>query len=351
MKELERFPQVAVLGSRIHALHGRSREAERWLEAAERSRGDAGSVRPLVALLHAARCRDGVEQMRLDAETAVSELAPDSPWRPAALLLQGSAYSLLGDDERADAILGEAVDEATRRGSNDTRVVALSERSLIATARDDHVAAGRLAREAHEIVAAEQLEGYPSNAIELAASARVLLRNGRWDDARKHLTAARPRHAAADRGSPVALGPNTAGARPCVRHAARRRGRGRAARRGQGDPGRASRARRARRAGRGASGRDRRDAGARPRCGYGTDGGRAPADASPRDASLVSRDRGEAARLPQHDQDAGDLRVPKARRVEPQRRDRGGRSDRVARQTTRAAGPPERHSLSQAGML
>ena len=58
-------------------------------------------------------------------------------------------------------------------------------------ARDDHISAGELAREAHELVAAEQLEGYPSSAIELAASARVLLRHGQWDEARKHLTAAR----------------------------------------------------------------------------------------------------------------------------------------------------------------
>ena len=35
--QLERFPLVAALGSRIHASSGRSAEAERWLEAAERS--------------------------------------------------------------------------------------------------------------------------------------------------------------------------------------------------------------------------------------------------------------------------------------------------------------------------
>ena len=136
-------------------------------------------------------CRDGVDQMLRDAETALSELAPDSSWRPAALLMQGSAYSLLGDDVKADAILWQTVDEARRRGSSETRVVALSERSLIAMARDDHIAAGELAREAHEIVATEQLQEYPSSAIELAASARVLLRHGQWDDARKHLMAAR----------------------------------------------------------------------------------------------------------------------------------------------------------------
>ena len=57
--QLERFPQVAAIGSRIHASRGRSAEAERWLEAAERSSGEkprrnGGSVRPWIAVLHAA---------------------------------------------------------------------------------------------------------------------------------------------------------------------------------------------------------------------------------------------------------------------------------------------------------
>ena len=60
--------------------------------------------------------------MLRDAETALSELAPDSSWRPAALLMQGSAYSMLGDDKKADTILGQAAEQAGRRGSSDTRL-------------------------------------------------------------------------------------------------------------------------------------------------------------------------------------------------------------------------------------
>jgi LuxR family maltose regulon positive regulatory protein len=196
-EQLERHVPIAALGGMVHALRGRFAEAERWLEAAEKGMNGApvqngdNAVRSWVSVVRAAMCRDGVDQMLLDAESALAELSPESPWRPSALLMQGSAYSLLGDDGRADTILAEAVDEAERRGSHDTRAVALSERSLIAAARDDHVASEELALEAHQLVTAERLEGYPTTAIELVASARALLRHGRWDDARKRLIAAR----------------------------------------------------------------------------------------------------------------------------------------------------------------
>ena len=146
MTQLERFPQVAVLGSRIHA-SARSLARRRALARSGRARADGdanGSVRPLD---RAAPRGEVPRRRRADACWTLRRRwrssRPTVPGALSALLLQGSAYSLLGDDEKADAILGEAVDEATRRGSNDTRVVALSERSLIATARDDHVAAGR----------------------------------------------------------------------------------------------------------------------------------------------------------------------------------------------------------------
>jgi hypothetical protein len=195
--QLERFPQVAAIGSRIHASRGRSAEAERWLEAAERSSGrkprrNGGSVRPWIAVLHAAMCRDGVDQMLLRCrDGAVGARARQR------LASCGAAHTGLGVT-RCSATTNRPTQFSDRRSTRQgvegrarRSVVALSERSLIAMARDDHIAAGELAHEAHEIVATEQLEDYPSSAIELAASARVLLRHGQWDDARKHLTAAR----------------------------------------------------------------------------------------------------------------------------------------------------------------
>jgi LuxR family maltose regulon positive regulatory protein len=195
--EHERYPAVAVIGGWIHALRGEATEAERWLDAAVRGTengtlpdGDK-SARPWIALLRAAMCRDGVEQMLRDAEGALDELPASSQWRPIGLLLEGAAYLLLGDDERADGILVDAADAAETLAATDTRVVAISERSLLAAARDEPAAAETLSLQAHSLVAEGRLDGYMTTSIELAATARALLRHGRWDQARACLTAAR----------------------------------------------------------------------------------------------------------------------------------------------------------------
>jgi LuxR family maltose regulon positive regulatory protein len=194
---LERYPAVAVIGGWIHALQGQATEAERWLDMATRGRDNgklpdgSKSVRPWIALLRAAMCSDGVEQMLHDAEGALDELPSGSQWRPTGLLLQGAAYLLQGDDARGDAILADAAEAAECLGATDTRVVAISERSLLAAARDEPTVAETLSLRAHALVEEGHLDGYVTSSIELAATARALLRHGRWDQARACLTAAR----------------------------------------------------------------------------------------------------------------------------------------------------------------
>jgi LuxR family maltose regulon positive regulatory protein len=193
----ERYPAMAVIEGWIHALQGEATEAERWLALATRG-GDGGvqpdgseSVRPWIALLRAAMCGDGVERMLRDAEGALGELPTDSQWRPTGLLLHGAAHVLMGDDERGDAILADAAETAERLGATDTHVVAISERSLLAAARNDPLAAEMLSLRAHALVEEGRLDGYVTSCIELAATAAALLRHGRWDQARACLTAAR----------------------------------------------------------------------------------------------------------------------------------------------------------------
>jgi LuxR family transcriptional regulator, maltose regulon positive regulatory protein len=193
----ERYPAVAVIGGWIHALHGQASEAERWLEMAARGAGNgrrangSESVHPWIALLRSALCCDGVEQMLRDAEGALDELPAGSQWLPTGLLLQGAAYVLLGDDERGDRILADATEAAECLGATDTNVVAISERSLLAAARNEPNVAEELSLRAHALVEEGHLDGYVTSSIELAATARVLLRHGRWDQARACLTAAR----------------------------------------------------------------------------------------------------------------------------------------------------------------
>jgi LuxR family maltose regulon positive regulatory protein len=140
--------------------------------------------------MRAALCCDGPTQMHADAKAAVSKLAADDPWRPAALLVQGAADTLIGDTQRADATLAEAVERAAKIGSTETRAIALGQRSMLAAAREDVRTADALAEEAQRVVEEGELGEYPTSALALAASARSRLRHGQWDHARRLLTAA-----------------------------------------------------------------------------------------------------------------------------------------------------------------
>jgi LuxR family maltose regulon positive regulatory protein len=192
---LDRHPAVAVLGAWTHAVRGRPEAAEGWLEAAERGTFEGNlpdgteTIAPWLSLLRAALAANGAEAMLSDAEEAERGLAPQSQWRPAALLLRGVARLLL-DGAAADATLAEAAEAARRVGATDTRIVALSERSLLAGAQGRHEDALALALEVRTLVDGERLADYATSALQLAASARAELRRGNSDRARLDLDAA-----------------------------------------------------------------------------------------------------------------------------------------------------------------
>ena len=195
-RRLEDRPSLAAFAARLHAQHGDAQEAERLLDlatsgAAPRARGRDGAVDPRILLVRAAVCADGVESMLAGAQSALDELPVDDRWRPYGLLLQGSACALLGEVERADAILGRAVHEAERLGSTETRVVALTERSLLAAAGGRRPEADRLLALAVAAMDAARLTTYPTCALTLAASARSHLLHGRALEAESSLAAAR----------------------------------------------------------------------------------------------------------------------------------------------------------------
>jgi LuxR family maltose regulon positive regulatory protein len=189
---LELYPDVAVEGSRVHALRGRPDEAERWLAAAERgvARG-AGSVstRACISVMRAIMCADGPERMLSDAQSALSDLSVDHSWHPWALLVHGAAHVLLGEDEPAGAILTEASDASERLGRTESHALALCERSLLAPGNDD-AKSEALALQARYLIEDAELDAYATSALEIAISARALLRHGQWDDARRQLTIA-----------------------------------------------------------------------------------------------------------------------------------------------------------------
>jgi LuxR family maltose regulon positive regulatory protein len=192
-EQLGRYPALAVLGGWFHAFRGRPAEAESWLHTAELGRFDgplpdgSESIEPWLAVLRAAMCPDGGERMLSDAEVAVDQLAPESQWRPIALLLEGVAHLVLGDLERADLCLGNAADLAERMDATDIRILALGERALLAAGRGDHAAAKAYGLEARAVVDESAPDNRARSLIELVVSARRELRGGSWERARAEL--------------------------------------------------------------------------------------------------------------------------------------------------------------------
>jgi LuxR family transcriptional regulator, maltose regulon positive regulatory protein len=188
--QLHRYPAVAVEGSRIHAFRGRPDQAEVWLAAAERgvpTNGEGGATRACIDVLRAAMCADGPEQMLTNTESALEALSPEHPWHPWALVVNGAAHLLLGENDRADRVLATAAEASDRLGRAESRALALSERSLLAAGRDDEEAE-TLALEARRLIEDGELNAYATSALDLAATARALLRHGQWDEARRQLT-------------------------------------------------------------------------------------------------------------------------------------------------------------------
>ena len=144
-----------------------------------------------IELVRAAMCADGVESMLADAEHALDHLVADDDWRPYGLLLQGTAYALLGENERADPILSRAVNAGKRLGSVETYALALTERALLAADGGDRIRASSLLDGALEAMRTHGLESYPTSALTFATAARFELRHGHSPEAFAILASAR----------------------------------------------------------------------------------------------------------------------------------------------------------------
>ena len=192
---VQRYPPVAVQGAWLHALVGQPADAERWADAAERSSftgtlPDGSTTESWVALLRALLCRDGVERMRVDAQTAVAGLDPGSPWRATAILLEGIGYLLDGQADRADPILAHAAEVAAEARAMPAASAALAERSIVAMDRDEWDQADTLAEQALGIMRAGRLDNYVMSPLIYAVAARTAIHRGDLALAREQLALA-----------------------------------------------------------------------------------------------------------------------------------------------------------------
>jgi LuxR family transcriptional regulator, maltose regulon positive regulatory protein len=112
---MEGHPTAAIWASFTAAFSGRSAEAERWADAADRwlkqdmSPAADPFAEALAIALRYTLCRDGVEQMRADADQAVHRWAAAGRNQPTVSTAHGIARVLRGDLDGGDAFLAEAV--------------------------------------------------------------------------------------------------------------------------------------------------------------------------------------------------------------------------------------------------
>ena len=194
---LARYPMVGVLGALLHALRGRTFQAERWIDAAARAADTSGpladgspSIRPWLAGVEAILCRHGPERMGADAAIAVAELGPLSPFRPPAMWLHATARLLQGDAAGADAELEHAVEAAAAAGASFAGITAVAQRALLALGRDDVALARALIDGADDFVRDVPYEDYMPMALVLVAHARTDIREGDTGRALQHLASA-----------------------------------------------------------------------------------------------------------------------------------------------------------------
>ena len=176
----EHYGAIAVHGSLIFALLGQPSAAERWAAAAERvsSAGtlpDGSTMEATLAYLRAILSRDGIDEMRRDAQIAWEGLSPASPYRATMLHTEGISYLVQGDHDRADPILAHAFDVATGANALPLAALILAERCIVAAQRDRWAEVAALAQRAVAIVEAGRFEDYWTSALVYAWAARAAL--------------------------------------------------------------------------------------------------------------------------------------------------------------------------------
>ena len=194
--DMEKYPAVAVLAAAYCAVTGKSAEADRWAKVAERGAvvarlpDGSSSIEPWLALLRALLCRDGVDQMRADAEHARKTIAAGGFWRATPVVLLGMAHLMAGDQDQADVLFEDTVAEVRAGGGASDGCVALAERALLAITRGAWDLAEQHLAEAWSVIRAAHLEDYPVNTIVYAVTARLAIHQGDQPRARAELTRA-----------------------------------------------------------------------------------------------------------------------------------------------------------------
>jgi LuxR family maltose regulon positive regulatory protein len=189
---VRRHPVLAAAASFTYTASGRAAEAEKWADLVDHwqygESGWAGGdvTEAFAAQLRAQLCRNGVEQMRLDAEEAIQKFAAAGITTPSPTYWSAVSHVLAGDPASADDVFDEVATIATRINTDEMLVAARWQQTFLAIARSDWDKAEDLAAQAR---AAAGTPGFAEAGL-WAAEAGVAAHHGDLAAAQKLLTAA-----------------------------------------------------------------------------------------------------------------------------------------------------------------
>jgi LuxR family maltose regulon positive regulatory protein len=195
----EEQPVLAVWAAFIAGQLGRPAETDRWAAVVDRWRSRSPGPRDpqtegWAALLCAILCRQGIDQMRADADEAARSFAAVGLAVPAVALYRGIAQMLSGDPDGGDAYLEEAVGNGDV-GAPDILATALCYRSLIAMARNQWSQAEAFASQTRPLLRAAGTDHSFTASLISAVHARLARHYGDMAAVRREISAAqRPRH-------------------------------------------------------------------------------------------------------------------------------------------------------------
>ncbi|MGH1548313.1 LuxR C-terminal-related transcriptional regulator [Leifsonia poae] len=193
---IEDRPVNAMNAAFLAMITGHADTAERWATAVDRWRETAGGsfgdpyTDALAATLRAMRCADGIDRMLSDADDAAALFAQAGAVPPIAPLLQGTARSLAGEPDSADAFLRASAETDPRRQSADVLALALGERAAVALGRHDWVAAEAELHRARSGLREAGVDASYAVALVSALRARTLQHRGDIAGARDELSVA-----------------------------------------------------------------------------------------------------------------------------------------------------------------
>lgn len=189
---IQGHPLVALNAAFLAETTGHPVQAERWAAAVDRWQYDADGpgfdayTQALAATLRAILCRDGVEQMRADADEAAHRFAMANVLVPVTPLLQGVARVLRGDVAAADGYFADALTLDEASFSPDI-MATLCQRSLLAIARNHWDEADGFARRAEACLDEVGTVDSYAAALTSAVRARIAMHRGEISVTRRRL--------------------------------------------------------------------------------------------------------------------------------------------------------------------